>query len=266
MSRSKADLPIWGRPEPGSRKPRFSRVEIAAVALRIADNEGFEAVSMRRIASELGAGTMSLYRYLETKADLIALMDDALMAEILVASDKMPSSWRAAVTAIARRTRSVLKRHPWALTSLQEARFGPNAMRHFEQFLEAVADTNLDGPRKFELLAVVNDYVFGNVLRVGESLGRAAMAKRDPSSAKAAIEFGLAQLQTGAFPHTKALLGESDPARGLAIASGPALDEEGLNKQFERGLEALLDGLEARMHISPQRRGSRISRRKSTQK
>src|SRR5262249_54891746 len=63
---------IWLRPEPSGRRPRFTREQIARAALRIADDESFEAVTMKRIASELGAGTMTLYYYVRTKADIVA--------------------------------------------------------------------------------------------------------------------------------------------------------------------------------------------------
>ena len=68
------------------RKSRLTREKIAAAALAIADKEGFEAVSMRRVAQELEVGTMSLYYYVKTKDDLIAAMDDALMGEALLPS------------------------------------------------------------------------------------------------------------------------------------------------------------------------------------
>ena len=62
-SRSAGESPIWARPEPGERRARRAREQIAQAAIAIADAEGFEAVSMRRIAAELGAGTMTLYHY-----------------------------------------------------------------------------------------------------------------------------------------------------------------------------------------------------------
>src|SRR6476620_10056298 len=62
------DQPIWARPEPGERRPAYTRERIAETAIAIADAEGFDAVSMRRIASELGAGTMTLYYYVRTKS------------------------------------------------------------------------------------------------------------------------------------------------------------------------------------------------------
>jgi len=238
-----------GRPEPGSRRPRFTREQIAAVALEIADREGFEAVSMRRIAVTLGAGTMSLYHYVRTKADLIALMDDALMAETLVPDNELPTHWRDAVATIARRTRAALVRHPWALFSLQDAQFGPHAMRHFEQSLAALAGTGLDAAGTFDLLALVDDYVFGNVVRTGESRRRATAAEADPEAVSAAIEFGLGQLRSGQFPHTDALLGDRDPRVQSKDLPGPPMDETGLDAQFERGLQAVLDGVATRLGL-----------------
>src|SRR3569833_533110 len=135
MSKRASDELIWLRPPPGQRPGRLTRDKISAAALSIADAEGFEAVSMRRIAARLGVSTMSLYYYVRTKADLVALMDDALMGEILVPEGQLPGGWREAISAIARRTRDVFARHPWALLSMQGAPPGPNAMRHFEQSL-----------------------------------------------------------------------------------------------------------------------------------
>src|SRR5262244_701385 len=129
MSSTRASGPIWARPEPGGRRPRFTRQQIAAVALAIADAEGFDAVSMRRIAAELGAGTMTLYYYVRTKDELIALMDDAIMGEILIPEDEIPEGWREGMAEIARRSHAIFVRHPWSLESLRNAEGGPNALR-----------------------------------------------------------------------------------------------------------------------------------------
>jgi AcrR family transcriptional regulator len=130
MPSRSATGPIWTRPEPAGRAARLRRADIAGAALAIADREGFAAVSMRRVARELDAGTMSLYHYLRTKDDLLELMDDAVIGELLVPPDELPENWRAALTAIARRTRAAWARHPWAIDSLRGERFGPNAMAH----------------------------------------------------------------------------------------------------------------------------------------
>jgi AcrR family transcriptional regulator len=234
--------PPWARPEPAHRKARFTRDQIARVAIAIADNEGFESVSMRRVATELDAGTMSLYHYVRTKADLVALMDDAVMAEVLVPPEEMPAGWREALGAIARRTRGVLMRHPWVLSSLRDPPFGPNAMRHVEQFFAALGDTAVGGAERLELLALVNAYVFGNVLQTAESQRRTAAARDHPEAASALLEFGLRELGSGAYPQMAAMFA----ADGGEVRT-EAMDEASLGHQFERGLQTLLDGVAIRV-------------------
>jgi AcrR family transcriptional regulator len=241
VSTSPASQPIWARPEPGARRPRFSREQIATAALAIADAEGFDAVSIRRVAAELGAGTMSLYRYISAKSELVALMDDAIMGETLIPDGQLPAGWREALAMIARATRAALLRHPWAVQSLQgrgaaaqDGPFGPNGIRHFEQSLAAVASAPLPTAARLDLLAIVDDYVFGHVMRAGEMHARAAAASADPGHAAAITEYVQGQLSTGRYPH----LGElaRDPA-------APSLaDPDTLGERFERGLQALLDG------------------------
>ncbi len=92
MSRAKKHDLIWLRPEPNDRRPRFNREQITAAVLKIADSEGFEALTMKRIADELDCGIMTLYYYVRTKADLVALMHDAILAEILL--PQLPDGWR----------------------------------------------------------------------------------------------------------------------------------------------------------------------------
>src|SRR6202167_6526093 len=197
-----------------SRKPRLTREKIAATALAIADKEGFAAVSMRRVAEELQVGTMSLYYYVKTKDDLIAVMDDALMGEALLPS--LPKDWRRAMTEIAKRTHAVFIRHPWALVAMLSAPPGLNAMRHTEQCLEALAETSMTGKQKLTLLAMVDDFVFGHALREAAT------------DATIDMEFAAAQLATGAFPRLTEMFG------------GGRIDAK--KDRFERGLRALLAG------------------------
>jgi AcrR family transcriptional regulator len=239
------NAPIWARPEPAGRKPRFTREQIAVAALHIADSEGFEAVTMKRIAAELGAGTMTLYYYVRNKADVVALMQDAILADQLVPEVELRAGWRPATAAIARRTRAVLMAHPWSSAALADAAFGPNALRHMEQNLAALATTGLTVQEKFELIAVVDAYVLGASLHAIETLSRTDLAETDPEFTAAAVEFGMGLLRTGEFPHLSAL--NSEAAEGDSVA--PPMTGDGLTKQFERGLDALLDGLAARLSI-----------------
>jgi AcrR family transcriptional regulator len=196
-----------------TRKSGLSRQTIAAVALAIADKEGFEAVSMRRVAQEMNVGTMSLYYYVKTKDDLVAVMDDALMGEALVPS--LPKDWRRAMMAIAKRTHAIFIRHPWALVGMLSAPPGLNALRHMEQCLEALAETSMTAKRKITLLATVDDFVFGHALREAAT------------DATIDVEFATAQLATGAFPRLADVFG------------GGRIDAN--KDRFEQGLRALLD-------------------------
>jgi AcrR family transcriptional regulator len=227
--RSRKSGPIWTRPAPGTRRPRFSREEIAAAALALADKDGLEAVTMRRIALRIGAGTMTLYHYLRTREDLLALMDDAIMAEVVVPGE-LPRGWRAALTAIARRTRDAFLRHPWALYSLQGARMGPNGMRHVEQTMVAVAGAPLDVAGQMELAFQIDDFVFGHALRLGESR---------PGS-REITRFLKEQLATGLYPRMQELMGGGDLGKALERVNA-TVDDEG---RFQRGLDALFDAAE----------------------
>jgi AcrR family transcriptional regulator len=237
--RSDAQLPIWLRPEPGTRRPRFNREQIAATALEIADAEGFEAVSMRRVAAELGAGTMTLYHYVHTKDELVALMDDAIMGEVLVPPGELPlDDWRTALTLIAHGSRDAFVRHPWAMDALRGAPFGPNGMRHFEQSLAAVECTGLPPQERIALLAIVDDYTFGFVVRqASETVERTT--DTGEWNDEAIFDFLSRRIDSGEFPALRRLLGEGDRlARWREVSAG-------WNERFELGLRLLLDGIEA---------------------
>jgi AcrR family transcriptional regulator len=233
--------PIWARPAPGERKPTLSREKIVATALAIADAEGFAAVSMRRIASELGAGTMTLYHYVKTKDELIALIGDAIMGELLMPHDAVPEGWREGLTEIARRTRDVFARHPWILEHIDERSddgAGPNTLRHVEQSLAVASCTGLDIEGQMELVALVDDYVFGYVMRAREAFGLGA----DGTAAKRRLDAMLAyvetQLASGEFPHL-ATFSAGDPRGAFERVARMTTDEQ----RFEHGLQILLDGV-----------------------
>jgi len=237
VSRVVTPAPVWTRPEPTARAPRFSREQIAAAALAIADEDGFEAATMRRIAAALGAGTMSLYRYIETKDDLLALIDDAILGESLVPGP-LPADWRDALALVARRSREAYLSHPWAVPALHGRHVpgtptGPNGLRRLEQCLAAVAGAPLSHRAKLDLLGIVDDYVYGHLLRAAR-VTTAAAPRTAPADAATTLGFIQASLETGDLPHLAAL--GADPA-GLAAA-----DPGDLDARFELGLRLIIDG------------------------
>ncbi len=232
---------IWTRPEPSSRHPAHSRDQIAAAALRIADAEGFDAVSMRRVAQELGAGTMTLYHYVRSKDELITLMVDAVMGELLVPEAELTEGWRTALTQIALHTREGFRRHRWTLDRLGDGRPGPNGIRHFEQSLQAVAGLEISRNEKFELIALIDDYAFGFALREAQE-----MAEHERGWPQEVSDFLQRELDSGRYPLVSEYLGPDVEAANELV--NELIRSEG---RFDRGLARLLDGVE----IELERRG-----------
>lgn len=235
---------IWLREEPRARRPSHTRADIARAALAVADEEGYEALSMRRVAERLGAGTMTLYHYVRNKDELITLMADEVMGEVLVPAGELGGDWRTALAQIARRTRAAFHRHHWALYRLGDGRPGPNGIRHFEQTLAAVSSLDLAESHKFELISQIDDYVFGFCLREAQE-----MEEHRRGFPADVLEFFQRELDSGEHPNIRDFLGD-DIEAGVDRIAGLLFDED----RFERGLERLLDGIEADLVAAGKRR------------
>ncbi|MER7520631.1 TetR/AcrR family transcriptional regulator [Streptomyces sp. NPDC126499] len=205
---------IWARPERTGRgpKPAYSRGDVTDAAVRIADADGLDAVSMRRIAAELGCGTMSLYNYVPRKEDLYELMVDRVSGEYELGAG--PSGdWRADMRAVAREARGILHRHPWVIRLMTTGyAFGPNALRFLEHCLACLDGLDLPGGTKMELIATVNGTV---MTLVANELALAERARSLPWSEEreqAVRQAYLAsRLATGAYPHLTAVFAEAAP-------------------------------------------------------
>jgi AcrR family transcriptional regulator len=228
---------VWTRFDQASRKPRFTRDDIAAAAMRIADAEGFEAVSMRRIAAELDAGTMTLYHYVRTKNELLTLITDALMDEVaLPVGTQLPAGWRDAITLIARRSRDALRRHPWVLDISDDPQFGPNGVRHFDQSLQALASLDVDLQAKIDVLMAVDEYVFGFCMHERNNDAGGNDTALTPPMANYLGDL----LATGDYPALQAMAAASSLAEvwtGIATAMRD-------DRRFDRNLDRLLDGFD----------------------
>jgi AcrR family transcriptional regulator len=146
-------------------RPWLHRDAIVDAALVIADREGFEAVSMRRVAAELGVGTMSLYHHVADKDELVYEMADAIGAEMLIPGE-VPADWREALRQIALRTRDTFTRHPWLLDAGTERPLPtPNTLRHIEQSAAAVGGLDVEEEVAMAMVFAVDDYTLGYVLR-----------------------------------------------------------------------------------------------------
>jgi AcrR family transcriptional regulator len=148
------------------RKPGITLESIVSTAVAVADAEGLEAVSMRRVATELGVGTMSLYRHVPGKAELVDLMLDTVAAESSVAPEGR--GWRAALEHLARQTWAMYERHPWAAAAYTRPVLGPHVIDGYEALLAALADTGLSPGDVVNAAELVGHYVDGAARRAAE--------------------------------------------------------------------------------------------------
>ncbi|MBT2444686.1 TetR/AcrR family transcriptional regulator C-terminal domain-containing protein [Streptomyces sp. ISL-36] len=223
---------IWARPERAGRGPRpaYSRSDIVAAAVRIADADGIDALSMRRIAADIGCGTMSLYNYVPRKEDLYELMVDAAGGEYTFPG--MPSGdWRADMLHVAREARGILRRHPWVIRLMTTGyAFGPNALRFLERCLACLDGLDLPGGTKMELIATVNGTVMtlvANELALAERARGLPWSEEQEQAVRGA--YLTRQLAGGAYPRLAAVYGEAGVER---------LDPEEI---FDRTLRRVLD-------------------------
>ena len=232
---------LWGRRERGKRGPRpgLSADAIVEVAVRLADAEGLEAVSMARVAHELGFTTMSLYRHVASKDELLQLMwnASALGAENLVLKG---DGWRPRFRMWATIQREMLDRHPW-ITQMPMAvpPLAPNSLIFVERGLETLDGTGLADADKLRIIGLISSYTLSEA-RMAHDAARAALAagsggEPDPPWTFDALLRELIDEKTYPRLHRIAW------SPGAADLS-PAADE---HEEFLFGLDRILDGVQA---------------------
>jgi AcrR family transcriptional regulator len=230
-------VPIWMRPARNSRgpDPGYSRERITAAAITIADAEGLDAISMRRVARELGAGAMSLYRYIGSKDELIELMIDETAGEVPV--PEPTGDWRRDLERVAEQQRASLLRHPWLATiSGGRPTFGPNTLRTFEHALRCVDGLGLSIDRMLTIVLAVTGFVRGFVQgQVAETEAQRRTGMTEEQWRQLQGPYLQQIMDSGEFPlFTKVIID----------AELPHLDPE---RQFRTGLNDLLDGISAQL-------------------
>lgn len=230
---------VWMRPEHGARGPRpaHSRRDLAAAAVRVADAEGIDAVSMRRVATELGVGTTTLYRYVLSKDDVLELMADEVAAEL--GETTLVGRWRDDLATIARALRGLTLRHPWlaAVTSMR-ASLGPHNLRWAETSFSALDGLGLEADEMLAALTTVTSFVIGHV--VGELADREAGRRTGLSHEQWMArqgEYGEKIMADKRYPRL---------TRVMADAALPhAADRQ--QRAFDAGLARVLDGVGAHL-------------------
>ncbi|MFK8906735.1 TetR/AcrR family transcriptional regulator C-terminal domain-containing protein [Streptomyces sp. YS-3] len=209
------------------RRPSFTREAITAAAVALADAEGLDAVTMRRVAGEVGAGVMSLYSYAPDKETLLELMVDHVSAELTVTAPPT-GDWRADLKAVAHLQRAHMLRHPWLPGALSTPRVpGPNTLAFLEHALAVLRPTALDGAAKLEIFAQLTAFVAGHV---AHEIAQAAVSS-SPERAAATARYLAAVAADGHHPELAEAL--SAPGRALTPEA-----------TFTRFLGRLIDGLD----------------------
>ena len=216
----------------------LSKEEVVRSAIRIADGEGLGALSMRRVATELGVSTMALYRYVGGKDALVLQMVDTAIGDFPLPAQQ-PASWRAAIETAARAQWAAYRAHLWLASAVTVGRpqVLPNLLPHTDAVLRAVAGFGVDSTTS--MYAAIT--VFGYVRGVALNLETEAQAEQD--TGLTADEW--ADTQAGRLA---ALVAEQDLAgfRALAQRDGFDFDFE-LDQLFEFGLGIVLDGLAVKL-------------------
>lgn len=192
---------------------------------------------MRRLASELDAGTMTLYHYVRTKDELLALVSDAIMSELILDEDEFGDGWRAAMTNLAKHSLACFKRHPWVFDVRDDPAIGPSSVRHFDQSLQALAELEIPIVDKLDILSSVDEYVFGYALQLYTNYSDDGDdADNGPTMNRYIAELAA----TGDYPQVSKLLAELGPDRTWDVVADVFRDPD----RFDRGLRRLLDGIE----------------------
>lgn len=153
---------LWDPPTPATRgrKARFTLDDVVGAGIAVALASGMEGLSMRRVATELGVGAMSLYTYVPGRTELVDLMIDRAFSELDLPRPGMP--WREALAQYAREFGDLYRRHPWILqTNMWRAPLAPHVLDAQEAGLRTIVDTGLPETQVVEIIGLVDNMVQG---------------------------------------------------------------------------------------------------------
>ncbi len=219
----------YQRPRPPRRRGAPDLPEIVTTAVSLADQEGLDAVSLRRVATALRSGTASFYRVLDSRDELLDRMVDAVLARHV--PPEASGDWRADLAAVARNRRAMLKTHPWLGTELAgRPAIGPHALIHHERALEAAAGYADDATAASSAVETVLAYVLGAAAReLAETRAQRRSGLTEEQWRASVAPYLQQALNSGSYPHLQQMVHEATD-----------LDAD---ERFERGLACVLAGL-----------------------
>ncbi|MBG6134894.1 TetR/AcrR family transcriptional regulator [Longispora fulva] len=228
---------VWNRERRAPRRQSLDVDRIVAASVALADAEGLDALSMRRVAADLGTGTTSLYRHVAGRDELVDLMTDAVQGEAPPVA--LTGDWRSDLRAVAHRQRAALLCHPW-LGPVMATRpaLGPNSLRQMDTALGAAGALTDDITLASDVMAVVVDYVVGAVSRELAELQARRRTGITEQEWRASVGPYIRQVvASGEYPRF---------ARRVVEAADHTAEE-----LFAFGLSCVLDGIAARVASSP---------------
>ena len=233
---------LWGLAPRPTRGPKqgltIERIVNAAVGL--ADREGLDSLTMRRVAESLGVSAMSLYTYVPGKAELIDLMLDRVYGEQLAAM-ATSGDWRASLESRARADWAMYEQHPWVVRAAgPRPTLGPNELAVHEASLRAVDGLGLTGHEMVAVVTLVAGYVSGVARGIAEAVAEGETHGPDETWWKARSAVLDRVFSAEAFPVSTRL-----SAEGTFDGPPDAADylAEEIRTTFEFGLQRVLDGI-----------------------
>jgi len=230
---------LWQTSPAAPTREVLSAERIVAAAVALADAEGIGTVSMARVAERLGAGTMSLYRHVANKDELLLRMHDSVWhASYDPSPVDLSAGWRPALEDWCRRQHETHVAHPWLESVRFVERAGtPSQMETVERGLEILAETPLSEADKVTALMLLNGYLMWTA-RYDEEL-RTAGAALGMRADEVTAQFGVLM---------SSLVADSRfPAMARAVAGGAFTPGTATVGEYDEGLAVLMDGIEARI-------------------
>ncbi|GAB2686687.1 TetR/AcrR family transcriptional regulator [Kribbella swartbergensis] len=234
MGEDRAELPpglalAWGV-QPVQRrgpKPALSVEQIVDTGIAFGDRYGFEAISLQRIAAQLGVTTNAMYRYVRSKDELIVLVHEKAIGT----PPELPEDWRAAATAWVQAQVDRFAERPWLLdVPIRGAPVTPNLLRWAEVMLQALDGTGLSQHDNLGCLMLLDGFArsYAGMVR------QLAASDNTPVQSEEVGRFLLPRLAAGNYPMLTALYSNREY-------------QDGVDDDLEFGLNRILDGIQVLM-------------------
>ena len=208
-----------------AKREALNRERVLRAAMAVADSEGLDALSMRRLGQELGVEAMSVYNHVRNKEDILDGLVDMVFAEIGVPAGR---DWKSAMRQRAITVQQVLGRHSWAIALMESRRNpGPGSLRHHDSVLGCLREAGFSMVMAAHAYSLLDSYIYGFALE------QASLPFETGEQAAAMAQAIVAQFPANEYPYLAEITAKVVLKPGYSYA-----------KEFEFGLELILDGLD----------------------